>query len=220
MARRLDPWLVAGYAGVAGFGVLEATLRPHEATERHRAAEDDGTTRALGRVYAVAAATAPLLSLLPVRPLPKAARPLGLALEAAGLGLRAWSMRTLDASYTRTLRVTNTQDVVERGPYRHIRHPGYLGSLLIWLGFSLSSGSVAVVATVAALLIPTYRRRMVNEERLLAEELPGYDEYAGRTKTADSGGVVRRGPRRQPCPGRTTVTPSRLRLPVPPRACP
>ncbi len=182
MARRLDPWLVAGYAGVAGFGLLEASAAATRGHGMARAAEDDGTTRTLGQVYAVAAATAPFLSRLPLRPLPKAARPLGLGLEAAGLGLRAWSMRTLDASYTRTLRVANAQVVVERGPYRHVRHPGYLGSLLIWLGFSLSSGSVAVVATVAALLIPTYRRRMGNEERLLVEELLGYEEYAGRTK--------------------------------------
>jgi len=182
MARRFDPWLLAGYAGIACFGVLEATLRPKEAPGRRGTVEDDGTNRALGRAYAVAAAATPPLARLPVRPLPSAARASGLGLEAAGLGLRTWSMRTLDASYTRTLRVANAQVVIEGGPYRHIRHPGYLGSLLIWVGFALSSGSLAAVAVVGALLVPTYRRRMASEEALLAAALVGYEAYAARTK--------------------------------------
>ncbi len=183
MARRIDPWLLAGYAGIAVFGVLEATVRPKETPGgRSTTGEDDGTNRALGQAYAVAAAATPLLGRLPVRPLPAGARSLGLGLEAAGLGLRTWSMRTLDVSYTRMLRVANAQVVIEAGPYRHIRHPGYLGSLLIWIGFALSSGSVAAGAAVCALLVPTYRRRISNEEALLASELVGYEAYAKRTK--------------------------------------
>jgi protein-S-isoprenylcysteine O-methyltransferase len=182
MARRPDPWLLAGYAGVACFGLLERTLRPRETAARPSLVEDDGTTRTLGRTYAVAAAATPFLARLPLRPLPRSAQSLGLGLEVAGLGLRTWSMRTLDESYTRRLRVANAQVVIERGPYRHIRHPHYAGSLLIWLGFSLSSGSVAAVAAICALLVPTYRRRMLNEEELLAAELVGYEGYVGRTK--------------------------------------
>jgi protein-S-isoprenylcysteine O-methyltransferase Ste14 len=44
-------------------------------------------------------------------------------------------MRTLGRAYSRTLR-TERERVVEAGPYRHVRHPGYLGSNLIWLGFA------------------------------------------------------------------------------------
>ncbi len=114
--------------------------------------------------------------------LPAAAKPIGLALQVAGLGLRLWSMQTLRDAYSRTLRVTNTQDVVDRGPYRHVRHPGYLGSLLTWLGFtSDSSGSGVVVAAVAGVLVPAYRRRIAVEEALLTEQLPGYGAYQQRT---------------------------------------
>ena len=70
--------------------------------------------------------------------------------------------------------------VTERGPYRRVRHPGYLGSLLVWAGFVLTSGSPAVVATVAVVVTPAYVHRIDAEERLLDRDLPGYQAYRGR----------------------------------------
>jgi protein-S-isoprenylcysteine O-methyltransferase Ste14 len=183
MARRVDPWFLAGYAGIAGFGVLEATLRsPESAADLRAGSEDQGTTRVLAAGYAGAALLAPLLRRLPVGRLPESSKPLGVVLQLVGLGLRAWAMRTLAGAYSRTLRVTNTQDVVEAGPYRYIRHPGYLGAFLTWLGFALTSGSPVVTAGVVGLLVPIYQRRIVAEEALLADELDGYQQYSGRTR--------------------------------------
>lgn len=108
-------------------------------------------------------------------------RSTGLALQAAGLAVRIWSMRTLRASYSRTLRAEAEQPVVDRGPYRLVRHPGYLGSLMTWTGFALTSRSTPVVATVAALLARVYSHRITAEEALLHRELPGYLEYTGHT---------------------------------------
>lgn len=182
MTVRPDRWLLAGYAGIAGFGVLEGTLRGPDAAASLRAeSADDGTTRALAAAYAASALAAPFLRTLPPR-LPTAVRPVGVGLQLAGLGLRAWAMQTLRESYTRTLRVSNTQGVIEAGPYFRIRHPGYLGSLLIWMGFALSSGSALVLGWVMALILPIYVRRMEAEETLLSEQLRHYDEYQARTK--------------------------------------
>lgn len=72
--------------------------------------------------------------------------------------------------------------VVETGLYRRLRHPGYTGSLLIWTGFALASRSAPVVALVAGLLAPVYRRRIAAEEELLARDVPGYDAYRRRTR--------------------------------------
>ena len=66
--------------------------------------------------------------------LPAVVRPLGIVLQASGLGVRVWAMGTLGRAYSRTLRVDDDQGVVETGPYRLVRHPGYAGSLLVWLG--------------------------------------------------------------------------------------
>jgi protein-S-isoprenylcysteine O-methyltransferase len=91
-------------------------------------------------------------------------------------------MRTLGSSYSRTLRVQKAQQVVDRGPYRFVRHPGYAGSLLIWTGFALTSRSFAVVEVVGGLLGVAYHRRVGAEEALLRRELPGYAAYSKRTK--------------------------------------
>ena len=176
-------WFLAGYAGVAGFFAVEAAARERGRAANLTASDDDqGTTRDIVTACIVAATTAPLLQRVPVRPPPRAAAPLGLALQATGLGLRIWSMRTLGASYSRTLRTEGQQGVVTDGPYRLIRHPGYAGSLLIWTGFALTSGSLPVVVMVSGLLGRAYGRRIVAEETLLQRDLPGYVTYSRRTK--------------------------------------
>jgi protein-S-isoprenylcysteine O-methyltransferase Ste14 len=132
--------------------------------------------------YTTAAIAAPLVRLRWRPQLPRAAGPVGVGLEAAGLGIRAWSMRTLGQSYSRTLRVEEAQHIVERGPYRLVRHPGYAGSLLIWTGFALTPRSLPVVAVVAGLLGVAYHQRVAAEEALLRRDLPGYAAYTKRTK--------------------------------------
>lgn len=132
--------------------------------------------------YALAAELPLALRRVPVPQLPLIAGPVGLALLASGLTLRAWSMRTLGASYTRTLRTQSEQRVVDTGPYRLVRHPGYAGSLLTWTGFALTSRSMPVVAVVGALLGRAYHQRIGAEEKLLQRDLPGYTAYSTRTK--------------------------------------
>lgn len=164
-------WFLAGYAGIAGFLALEAlTRQPGEAASLETSADDQGTTRLIVIAYGLAAE------------LPPAAAPIGLAVQAAGLGLRAWSMRTLGGSYTRTLRAGQEQPVVTAGPYRLVRHPGYTGSLLTWTGFALTSRSVPVLVLVAGLLDRAYQRRIAAEEQLLRRDLPGYAAYSERTR--------------------------------------
>jgi protein-S-isoprenylcysteine O-methyltransferase Ste14 len=176
-------WFIAGYAGVAGFLLLEASTRDRSAASSLDASRDDrGSTRMIVAAYATAAVVAPAVRMLRRPQLPPATAPLGLSLEIAGLGLRAWSMRTLGSSYSRTLRVQGAQQVVERGPYRFVRHPGYAGSLMIWTGFALTSRSFAVVEVVGALLSIAYHRRVGAEEALLRRDLPGYVAYSKRTK--------------------------------------
>ena len=134
-------WLLAGYAGLAGFFVLEGFLRrPGSASSLKASADDRGTTRLIVVTYAVAVDLPLVARWLPMRPLPPPAAPAGLLTQATGLIVRAWSMRVLGQSYSRTLRAEgNEQPVINTGPYRLVRHPGYLGSLLTWTGFALTS---------------------------------------------------------------------------------
>jgi protein-S-isoprenylcysteine O-methyltransferase Ste14 len=176
-------WFVAGYAGTIGFFVLEATTRKRGSAASLRATSDDrGTTRMIVAAYGLAGELPLLLRRLPAPQLPKAAGPIGLTLQVSGLALRAWSMRTLGGSYTRTLRTDEEQRVIDGGPYRLVRHPGYTGSLLTWIGFALASRSVPVLVVVTGLLGRAYHYRIIAEEQLLRRELPGYAEYCHHTR--------------------------------------
>jgi protein-S-isoprenylcysteine O-methyltransferase Ste14 len=174
--------LAAGYLGLGGFLALEATTRqPGEASSLDASGDDDGTTRLILNAYGVALAVPALGLVVKSSRLPDWVRPVGLALEVVGLGLRWWSMSTLKASYSRTLRNAQQGALIDDGPYALVRHPGYLGSLLTWVGFSLSSASAPTVAIVSGLLGPAYWRRIAAEEELLVRDLPGYAEYSRRT---------------------------------------
>jgi protein-S-isoprenylcysteine O-methyltransferase Ste14 len=180
--NRPTGWFFAGYVGVAGFFLVEGLARRRgTAASLDASGDDQGTTSGIVIASVAAAMLAPLLRRVPFRPLPQGAAPVGLALQAAGLALRIWSMRTLGASYSRTLRTAEAQRVVDDGPYRLIRHPGYAGSLLTWTGFALTSRSLPAVAVVTSLLGRAYRRRISAEEVLLRRDLPGYLDYCGRT---------------------------------------
>ena len=176
-------WLLAGCAGLAGFFLLEAWAREDgKAASLDPSSDDQGTTKEIVAAFALALGLTPIVRLVPVARLPRAAAPFGLTLEAVGLAVRAWSMRTLGRAYSRTLRTEDEQLVIESGPYRFVRHPGYLGSLLTWTGFALTSSSLPVVSLVGALLLRAYRRRISAEEELLRREFPSYAEYSHRTK--------------------------------------
>ena len=182
-ADRSPGWFLAGCVGVAGFFLVERVARQRgTAASLDASGDDQGTTKGIVTASVAAATLAPLLRRVPVRHLPRWAAPAGLGLQATGLALRIWSMRTLGAAYSRTLRTDDAHAVVDEGPYRLIRHPGYAGSLLTWAGFALTSRSLPVVAVVTGLLGRSYRRRITAEEALLRRDLPGYTEYSHRTK--------------------------------------
>lgn len=156
--------------------------RPGSASSLKASGDDQGTTRVILAAYRLAAVLPLLLRRLPMPQLPPIAGPAGLTMQAGGLALRAWSMRTLGASYTRTLRTEEQQRLVDTGPYRLVRHPGYAGSLLTWAGLALASRSPLMVALMTGLLGSAYRRRIAAEEQLLQRDLPGYRDYQKRTK--------------------------------------
>jgi len=63
----------------------------------------------------------------------------GPALMWAGLALRIWAIVVLGQSFRATVEVDPGQRVVDRGPYRWVRHPSYTGILLVMAGLDRSS---------------------------------------------------------------------------------
>jgi len=79
------------------------------------------------------------------------------------------------------IRVESDQKVISTGPYRIVRHPMYSAILGMVVFTPLALGSYVAVP-LSALLIPLLVFRLVNEEKFLRRELPGYAEYCARTR--------------------------------------
>ncbi len=73
------------------------------------------------------------------------------------------------------------QRVISTGVYGVVRHPMYLGAVLMFVGAPLLVGSAWALA-VALLLVVVLAVRTVGEEKLLVRELAGYEEYRRRVR--------------------------------------
>lgn len=71
--------------------------------------------------------------------------------------------------------------VVSTGPYRFIRHPGYAGALLAYLATPVLLDSIWAFIP-ALLLVGVLILRTALEDRTLQQELPGYQQYAEKTR--------------------------------------
>ncbi len=79
------------------------------------------------------------------------------------------------------INVESNQKVISSGPYGIVRHPMYFGALILIVGLSLALGSWWCLA-LGLVMLPILIWRIFDEERLLADELPGYREYCSSVK--------------------------------------
>lgn len=85
-------------------------------------------------------------------------------------------------SYTSaTIEVAEGQKVISTGPYAIVRHPMYASASLYLFGTPLALGSSWGLVVFGAML-PFLLWRLVDEERFLAKNLPGYTEYQKRVR--------------------------------------
>jgi protein-S-isoprenylcysteine O-methyltransferase Ste14 len=102
------------------------------------------------------------------------------ALVLGGYLLTFWVV-AVNRFAARTIRVEAGQTVISDGPYAFVRHPMYSGMLGMWLCAPLALGSY-VALPVFALLVPLIVLRLLNEEKVLRQELPGYEAYCEKTR--------------------------------------
>ena len=107
---------------------------------------------------------------------------LGLVLMLSGLALRYWAAKTLDQFYTRTLQIIEGQKIVSQAPYNVIRHPGYLGTLLMEIGAGLAVTNWMVLLAGAVIGTTSRAYRIGVEEKMLEASFgEDYKVYAGNT---------------------------------------
>ena len=127
-----------------------------------------------GFLAGLALASGPTLSL----PAPVLWVAVGLIIAWSGMLLRLWAVLTLGRFFTTTVVVQPEHALVTGGPYRFIRHPSYLGVLILLGGLGLSLGDLAGAAAMVGLTtIGLLWRIKVEEAALRAELGDSYVEY-------------------------------------------
>jgi protein-S-isoprenylcysteine O-methyltransferase Ste14 len=132
---RVRPIHIA-YGLLVFFFVSEPLLRHGKAASSlEKDPADRGSTKLIGATFGFAlfaVLVAPLFNRWRVgRFRSKTLAWSGIMVMLSGIALRIWASRVLGAFYTRILRTSAQQHLVTRGPYRLVRHPGYLADLLM-----------------------------------------------------------------------------------------
>lgn len=112
--------------------------------------------------------------------IPPALQLAGIAIAAAGAALTIWAM-AVNRFFYGVMRIAKEQGhaVCDAGPYRLIRHPGYMGAILFDLAapLILQSAWAFIPAVITVIVIAA---RTAIEDKALQAGLDGYRDYAGR----------------------------------------
>ena len=107
----------------------------------------------------------------------------GMALFAIGFMIRIYSILTLKQYFTYSVAKVENHKIIATGLYKFIRHPGYLGQLIIFIGISTS---ISNWLSMLLMMIPVtlgYLYRIKVEEKFMTEQLgEDYKNYQERTK--------------------------------------
>lgn len=191
---RLDWWMAWVYlgifvAGVIANAVILMRINPELIAERARGWEGDTRVwdKVLASLWGLMTFVALLVAGLNMRfgwspDIPWGVQLAALVFVVLGLGFASWAMIS-NAFFAGTVRIQEERGhtTVSEGPYRFVRHPGYVGWIVSGVALPLMLGSVwaliPAVLAAAALVI-----RTGFEDRTLREELDGYTDYAQRVR--------------------------------------
>ncbi|MGH7904066.1 MAG: isoprenylcysteine carboxylmethyltransferase family protein [Candidatus Dormibacteraceae bacterium] len=179
-ARRIPAWYL-GVVLAAGLQRLRelAVSRTHSARHPGRQAAAAGYP-----VMVVVHGALFVMPLVEVGFRPRRPRPAWpwLALLVGATALRWWSIRSLGEAWNVRAIVAAGLDPVERGPYRHLRHPNYLAVIVEFAALPMAAGAWASALVLSAANALIVARRIAAEERLL-EEIPAYRErFSGKAR--------------------------------------
>ena len=79
------------------------------------------------------------------------------------------------------IRVEKDQRVIDTGPYAYVRHPMYAAALWLFVGVPLALGSWWSLGLIV-LVMPVLAWRLLDEEKILQRDLPGYTDYMRRVR--------------------------------------
>lgn len=102
---------------------------------------------------------------------------LGFIFFFAGVSYRLWAIKTLGKYYSHIVREIAGHQIIEAGPYRHIRHPAYAGMILANMGILFFFFNLVTLTIFLLILIPAIILRIIIEEKTLFK-INNYAAYA------------------------------------------
>jgi protein-S-isoprenylcysteine O-methyltransferase Ste14 len=193
LAGRLDWWYGWLYLGlVFGFQLINALVfiptRPELLAERSKAQPGaKGWDFVLASIMAYTSLIIGIVAALDARwhwspDIPWVVSILATVVAAAGGLFTQWAM-VANPFFSGLVRIQSERGhvVVSTGPYRWLRHPGYLGALIFAMASPLILGSLWAFVPAVISFVNTLVRTAL-EDRTLRAELPGYDDYARQVR--------------------------------------
>jgi len=108
---------------------------------------------------------------------------IGIFLMFFGVLVRQYAIAILGRFFSLSVHVSEDQKVVDRGPYKLVRHPSYTGIMLMAIGLGLAVQSLAALLVLLLFFSISFGYRMYVEERALLSGLgQDYASYMKRTK--------------------------------------
>lgn len=108
---------------------------------------------------------------------------IGALLAIIGLIIRVSAIMTLKQHFTYTVTKIENHELIENGLYKSIRHPGYLGQMIIFLGISTSlSNWLSIIFMIVPVFIGYIYRITVEEKFMIKQMGQKYLDYRKRTK--------------------------------------
>lgn len=182
----MDAPLAAALALLVAFSVIAGALGRRNARGGRTGAAHERSSALLGATHGASMVLGALCPWLGVGALPLGVEVGWAAVVAmlAAFALQVRAMTTLGAWFTLSLAADPDQPVVDRGPYRWVRHPGYLGQLAMWLAFGVATRNAIALGVIAVAAPLAYAFRIRVEERMLVGALADrYESYAkGRAR--------------------------------------
>ena len=99
-----------------------------------------------------------------------------------GAAIALWGTRTLGRSLTPGTEPLAGAPLVTAGPYGYVRHPIYLGLVLLCTGYTLLWNNVIIALAVGMVVWLYFEGKARAEERWLVERYPDYEEYMRRVR--------------------------------------
>ena len=102
---------------------------------------------------------------------------------AIGLIIRVTSILKLKQQFTYTVTKIENHHLIDTGLYKYIRHPGYLGQLIIFLGIATALSNWISILLMIIPVFGGYINRIRIEEKFMTQQMgQKYIDYQSRTK--------------------------------------